>query len=216
MKACFIFGAMPVDNIAVRPTDDDLVIAADGGFITLEKFSITPDLIVGDFDSLSYTPVGDNVIKHPVKKDETDTILAIDVAFSKGYTNFIIYGCLGGRLDHTLGSIQTAAYVAEKGGTSIFIDNETFLTVIKENTISFSDKNQGVISVFAISEKAEGVDLSGLLYSLKNAELTPDYPLGVSNEFIGENACITVNHGKLCIIWNGKNGEFKIGGQHGK
>ncbi len=212
MKTCFIFGAMPLDNIAVKPTDDDFVIAADGGFKTLEKFNITPDLIVGDFDSLSYTPAGDNVIKHPVKKDETDTILAIDIAFSKGYGNFIIYGCLGGRLDHTLASIQTASYVAEKGGSATFIDNETFLTVIKESTITFTDNNQGIVSVFAISEKAEGVNLSGLLYSLENASLTPDYPLGVSNEFIGKNAKIAVNKGKLCVIWNSKGREFKIGG----
>ena len=212
MNTCFIFGAMPVENMSVRPTENDLIIAADAGLKSLEALNVTPDLIVGDFDSLDYTPEGDNVIKHPVKKDETDTILAIDIAFSKGYSSFIIYGCLGGRLDHTLGSIQTASYIAEKGGTILFIDKETFLTIIKENTITFTDKNQGTVSVFAISEKAEGVNISGLLYTVENAVLTPDYPLGVSNEFIGENSKITVSNGKLCIIWNGKDGEYKFGG----
>lgn len=212
MNTCYIFGSMPINNIFIKPEKTDLVIAADGGLKNLEKLNISPDLIVGDFDSLKYTPAGNNVIKHPIKKDETDTILAIDIAFSKGYSNFIIFGCLGGRLDHTLGSIQTASYVAEKGGTSVFVDNETYLTVIKESSISFTDKNQGIASVFAISGKAEGVNITGLLYILENAVLTPDYPLGVSNEFIGKNAKIDVSKGKLCIIWNGKNGDFKIGG----
>ncbi len=207
---------MPVTNLPVNPQKDDLIIAADAGLKTLEKLKITADYIVGDFDSLEYVPEGNNVIKHPVKKDETDTILAVDVAFEKGYENFVIYGCLGGRLDHTIASMQTASYIAEKGGNSIFIDNDTFLTVIKENSISFSSNNSGTLSIFAISNVASGVNVTNLLYTLSNAELSPDYPLGVSNEFISEDATISVEKGKLCIIWNGNSGSYTIGGQHGK
>ncbi len=202
---------MPTEKLPIKPSDNDLIIAADGGLKTLEKFNIKPDLIVGDFDSLEYTPKGNNVIKHPVKKDETDTILAIDVALDKGYNNFIIYGCLGGRLDHTLASIQTASYISEKGGKSVFIDKETYLTVIKQNKITFTKENTGIISVFAVSDIAIGVNASNLLYSLENAELSPDFPLGVSNEFIGETASISVKKGKLCIIWNTKTGKYTIG-----
>ncbi len=203
---------MPTEDLTIKPFEDDLIIAADGGLKSLEKFNINPDLIVGDFDSLEYTPEGKNVIKHPVQKDETDTILAVDIAFSKGYDNFIIYGCLGGRLDHTLASIQTASYIAEKGGKSVFIDNETYLTVIKQNKITFTKENTGIISIFAVSDIAVGVNVSNLLYSLENADISPDFPLGVSNEFTGKNATVSVEKGKLCLIWNGKNGEYTIGG----
>lgn len=212
MKTCFIFGAMPVSKIRIKPQKDDLIIAADAGVKTLEKLGITADYLVGDFDSLSYVPDGENVIVHPVKKDETDTILAIDTAFDKGYNNFIIYGCLGGRLDHTVASIGTASYIAEKGGTSVFIDNDTFLTVLKKNTISFTKENKGIISVFAVSDIAKGVNIKNLLYTLSNAEISPDFPLGVSNEFIGECSAISVEKGKLLIIWNGELGSYKIGG----
>lgn len=203
---------MATDKIALTPSEGDLIIAADGGLKTLEKFNIKPDLIVGDFDSLEYTPEGDNVIKHPVKKDETDTILAVDVASNKGYNSFVVYGCLGGRLDHTVASIQTASYIAEKGGNAVFIDRDTFLTVLKNSEIKFNEENEGLISIFAVSGIAEGVNAKSLLYSLNEAELTPNYPLGVSNEFIGKNASISVKNGKLCIIWNGDNGSFEIGG----
>jgi thiamine pyrophosphokinase len=212
MKTCFIFGSIPTDVLPIMPCTDDLVIAADGGLKTLKKFNINPDLIVGDFDSLEYTPVGDNVIKHPVQKDETDTILAIDVAMSMGYDNFLIYGCLGGRLDHTVASIQTASYVSEKNANCLFIDNETYLIVIKETAINFNEENKGIISIFSLSENAVGVSASNLLYELENSELTSTFPLGVSNEFIGKPAKISVKKGTLCVIWNGKHGTFKIGG----
>ncbi len=203
---------MATDKIVLTPSEDDLIIAADGGLKSLEKFNIKPHLIVGDFDSLNYIPKGDNVIKHPVQKDETDTILAVDTAINKGYYNFVVYGCLGGRLDHTVASIQTASYISEKGGNGVFIDNDTFLTVIKNSKISFNAENKGLISVFAVSGIADGVNAKNLLYALNNAELSPDYPLGVSNEFTGKNADVSVNNGKLCIIWNGNNGKYKIGG----
>ncbi len=212
MKTCYIFGALEVVDFNFTINSEDLIIAADAGLKNTEKFNIVPDYIVGDFDSLELTPKGANVIKHPVEKDETDTILAVNIALEKGYGNFIIYGCLGGRLDQTVASIQTAAYIAEKGGTAVFIDDETHLTVIKNSKIQFTDNNKGIISVFACSGTASGVSEHNLFYELNNVDLTPDYPLGVSNEFIGKNAIISVNDGKLCVIWNGKEGKWLIGG----
>ncbi len=212
MKTCYIFGSLDVSNFDYQITTEDLVIAADAGFKNTNKFNINPDYIVGDFDSLEYTPQGTNVIKHPVQKDETDTILAVNLGLEKGYKNFVIYGCLGGRLDQTVASIQTASYIAENGGNAVFIDDETHLTVLKDDRINFTPDNKGLISVFACSGKALGVSECNLLYELNNAELTPDYPLGVSNEFIGKNASVSVNDGKICVIWNGKYGKWLIGG----
>lgn len=212
MKTCYIFGSLNVSDFDFTINNDDLVIAADAGLKNTDKLNITADYIVGDFDSLEFTPKGENVIKHPVKKDETDTILAVNIALEKGYKDFIIYGCLGGRLDQTIASIQTASYIVENGANAVFIDDETYLTVIKNNKIQFTDTNKGVISVFAYSGTAFGVCEQNLLYELNDAELTPDYPLGVSNEFVGKNATVSVKYGKLCIIWNGKEGKWIIGG----
>ncbi len=200
MNTCYIFGALPCGDIELSLHETDLVIAADGGLKWVNDIGITPDYIVGDFDSLPYTPTGSNVIKHPVMKDETDTILAIDIGFSKGYNEFIIYGCLGGRLDHTIGSIQTAHYVAEKGGKATFRGNNTTLTVIKNSSMRFPVERTGTISVFSLIDKSLGVSETGLLYSLYNATLTNAYPLGISNEFKGEEAEISVKDGVLCII----------------
>lgn len=203
---------MPCGEIQLNIDDTDLIIAADAGLRNLEKSGITPNYIVGDFDSLDYTPVGDNVIRHPVMKNETDTILAIDIAFDKGYRKFRIYGGIGGRLDHTYANIQTASYVAKRGGNAVFLSDKINFTIIKNNYIKFDEGNKGIISVFAHKDTAEGVTESGLLYKLEKATLSPDFPLGVSNEFTGNEATISVSDGTLCIMWEDNNAKYFIGG----
>lgn len=212
MKTCFIFGSLEIQEKSVRIESDDIVIAADGGLKNTQNLNITPDYIVGDFDSLEYTPEGNNVIKHPVKKDETDTILAVNIGFENGFKNFVIYGCLGGRLDQTVASIQTANYIAEKGGNAVFVDTKTHLTVLKNNSITFSEANCGVISVLAVSGDATEVNIQGLLYEVENGSLTSDYPLGVSNEFVGKESKISVKKGKICVIWDGETGTYTLNG----
>ncbi len=209
---CYIFGAIPIEKFPFDINTDDLVIAADAGIKNLEKLSIKPDYIIGDFDSLGYKPKEKNVISHPIEKADTDTLLAVKHAFKLGYNNFRIFGCIGGRLDHTIGSIQTAAFITEHNGTVVFFgDNENF-TVINNNKISFSEDCKGNISVFALCN-ANGVTIKNLYYELKNEDLTPNFPLGVSNKFINKKANVSVRNGKLLIIWENKSGCYITGGE---
>lgn len=210
MNKCFIFGALDISEKKIEISDGDYIIAVDAGLKTVKKLGLTPNLIIGDFDSLGQKPSGDNVIVHPVMKDDTDTLLAVKTAFKKGFTNFRIYGCIGGRLDHTVASIQTASFVAQNGGNAVFSDGTTFLTVIQNAKISFNSSNNGVISAFAVGGKASGVTENNLLYRLENAVLSPEIPIGVSNEFIGKESYIQVKDGKLCIIWNGFDGGYYL------
>ncbi len=199
---CYIFGAMPMDSFDFKIEKDDLVIAADAGIKNTEKFNIKPDFIIGDFDSLGYTPKNNNTIVHPVEKDDTDTMLAVRLGFDKGYNSFRIFGGLGGRLDHTYANIQTAAYVAEKGGNAFFYGTKEILTVIKNSQIIFDEKCEGNLSVFAL-DKCQNVNITGAYYELKNGTLSPDFPLGASNKFNNKEVTISVEKGKLLIIREG-------------
>ncbi len=211
MKTCYIFGAMPVNNIKLNLDDSDMVIAADAGLLTTDNLKLKPDYIVGDFDSLKFIPEGDNIIKHPKMKNETDLILAVDIALEKGYNNFKIYGCLGGRLDQTIASIQTLAYIDKHGGNGVLLSQRESVALIKNSSISFTEKCKGTISVFSYSKECHGVEIEGLLYSLDNADVTNKFPLGVSNEFKGEKSKISVEKGTLVVIWNSKTGEYILG-----
>lgn len=201
MKTCYIFGALDCDVRAFDPGESDLIIAADGGYNTLKKLNIKPDLVVGDFDSLKSIPENENVIKHPIKKDDTDTLLAVKIALEKGFKCFKIYGAIGGRLDHTIATVQTATFIAENGGIPYIYDTKHTVTAIKNSSISFDKNMKGYISIFALSGVCKGVTIKGLLYPLENAEISPTFPLGVSNEFIGKESIITVENGILTIIY---------------
>lgn len=111
MGICYIFAALPSGPLpAIGP--EDYVIAADAGYMQLG--GIRPDLVVGDFDSLGFAPENERVVRHPARKDDTDTLLAVKLGLEKGCTRFVILGGLGGRLDHTIANIQTLSYLAAR------------------------------------------------------------------------------------------------------
>jgi thiamine pyrophosphokinase len=201
-KICNIAAALAFDNeISIRP--GDLLIAADAGYEQLVKRGLKPDLIVGDFDSLGSIPESENIVRHPVMKDDTDLMLAIRLGLERGYKFFYIYGGLGGRLDHTIANIQALDFIAHNGGIGYLFGEAETVTVFADGVFSFPEGSDGIISVFAQGGIAEGVTLKGLLYPLNNATLTPSYPLGVSNEFTGSEASVTVKKGRLLVIWTG-------------
>ena len=149
---CYIFGAIPIDTFNFKINKNDIVIAADAGIKNTHKFNIKPDFIIGDFDSLGYTPTDSNTIIHPIEKDDTDTMLAVKFGFEKGYNNFRIFGGIGGRLDHTFANIQTASYIAENNGNAVFYGKNECFTVIKNNEIKFLKESKGNISIFALEK----------------------------------------------------------------
>ena len=203
-KICYIIGAgngvMPFEK-----KEGDLVIAADGGYRALCTLGVKPDLVLGDFDSLSEEalPTGTTeIVRYPVRKDDTDTLLAVKTGFERGYTRFVIYGGTGGRLDHTLANLQTLSFIATNGGIGFLCGNDFTATALTNKSISFSEKAQGTISLFSATDKCE-ISLDGLLYSLNRATVTHDFPIGVSNEFVGEESKITAHSGTAIIIWSG-------------
>ena len=205
METCVIFCAGGFEA-PVRPIlDTDFVIAADGGLAHTQVLGITPDVILGDFDSLGYTPEGANVF--PVEKDDTDAMLAVRRGLALGYTNFLLYGSLDGpRLDHTVANFQTLQFLADNGAQGILVGNTTMAAVVKNGTVFFPAEAEGTISVFCHGRDARGVTLDGLYYPLENGILTAGFPLGASNHFTGKPARITVEDGSLLIIWERRAG----------
>lgn len=203
MNTCYIFGAADGLPEKFEREDSDLVIAADAGIRFLEKLNILPDIAVGDFDSLGFIPDCKEVIQHPVMKNDTDTMLAVKTGFERGFKRFVIYGGAGGRPDHTYANYQTLCYISTIGGKGFLCFNGYTATAVRNGSVSFANSASGNISVFSASGKISGVTLKGLLYELDNAVLDFDFPLGVSNEFIGENAEIIVSKGTAIVIWSG-------------
>lgn len=207
-KLCYIVGAGNTDGISPQPGENDLVIAADGGYAALKGLGIKPHFALGDFDSLGYVPEDVEHLAFPPEKDDTDMRLAIAAAVDRGYTDLVIYGALGGRLDHTIGNIQNLLYISNFGRAWLWGEG-TAVTCITCGSISFPGKCSGMFSVFALGGNTEGVTLSGCKYELRQAVMHSDTPLGVSNEFIAGEVYIEVKKGSLLVIWNCTSGELE-------
>ena len=206
---CYIVGAMSLTP-ALRPypTQGDYVIAADRGFDSLMAYGVKPDLAVGDFDSLGHRPSHPNVIQLPAEKDDTDMVFALRKGMELGYRRFILLGGVGGRLEHTLGNLQLLDWLAGQGAQGFLAGEKTAATCIRGGrAVAFPAGMEGYLSVLCSSGTAEGVDLTGLKYPLKGHTLTSDFPLGVSNQFLGGEARVSVEKGSLLLLWEDR-GDF--------
>jgi thiamine pyrophosphokinase len=200
---CYIVGAVPTEALP-SPREGDFLIAADKGYETLRAAGIAPDLIIGDFDSLGYSPEGANVLSHSPIKDDTDLLLAIRWAMERGWRRFVIYGALGGRrLDQTVASFQTLRFLADHGAAGRLVGDGWNVTLLQNAALRFPASASGWLSLFVSGSEARGVTLRGLKYELTDHTLTCGLPLGVSNEFLGTEARISVADGALFVLWQG-------------
>lgn len=119
MPTCYIVGAGDFTPRGFAPVPGDLVLAADGGYRALYSLGYTPDLLLGDFDSLGDLPLPPDlpVLRFPARKDDTDTGLALRHGLDRGFRDFALYGCAGGRVDHLLANLQSMARVSRLGAT---------------------------------------------------------------------------------------------------
>lgn len=199
---CIIFAAGPVEITPLLPqtfTEDDYIIAADAGIRNAALLSVTPHLIMGDMDSLQPNEIPEGAVLFPVRKDDTDLMLAVKKGIALGYRSFLIYGALGGRLDHTFASQQTLSYLLEQGCIGILVDGRQWVTMLQKGTLTIPTGYRHV-SIFSYTEKCEGISLKGLSYPLEDAELDQNFPLGVSNAVVQTPAVISVRKGKLLVI----------------
>ena len=215
MPTCYIAGAGDFTARGFAPGPKDLVLAADGGYRALYSLGYMPDLLLGDFDSLGDIPLPADlpVVRFPVRKDDTDTGLALRYGLEQGFRDFALYGCAGGRVDHLLANLQSMARVSRLGASVRLAapDYDAWaLTgpaapgapLAPAAVLTLPPRPGGtLVSVFCHGDRAEGVTLTGLAYPLSDAVLTGDFPLGVSNRRRdGQPATVAVRRGTLLIF----------------
>ena len=202
-KLCVVIGAGEFSPPKIKLDKSCLVIAADGGYLAAKSVGISPDMIIGDFDSASAPEDSEAfVVKLNRDKDDTDTLAAVKAGLRRGHNKFVIYGGTGGRLDHTVANFATLAYLNAFGAHGYLVSRDSVATVITDEKFTLPKSVHGTVSVFAYGGTASGVTLKGLKFPLGDYEMTPDFPIGVSNETVdGKTAEISVKHGSLLIIF---------------
>ena len=199
-KRCIIISGgeySPITDIK----NEDFIIACDKGYEYAQKDGITPDLLIGDFDSYTGNlDVDIPIQRYKCEKDDTDTGIAVQYAVENNYDEILIYCALGGRLDHLLGNIQLGTYAAKKGVSIRILSEDNELYFLSNSCISLYRRNGYSISTFSLTDTCEGLTITGAKYPLNNATFNNDSTLGVSNEWDKDIIDISVGNGVLLIV----------------
>ena len=200
---CVILGGGPLQLQELRCLRaDDTVIAADAGRLAASSAGITPDILLGDWDSCPPPETGKEIITLPAEKDDTDTHHAARIAVQRGFAEVLLLGCLGGRLDHTQANLATLLYLTQQGVRGWVTDPTTEITALQNGSIVLPQKQGYYFSAFAADGTAYGVTLEGMKYPLNDATVSVYFPIGVSNEIVQPQAKITVAQGTLLLMYS--------------
>ncbi|MGN0166674.1 MAG: thiamine diphosphokinase [Acetatifactor sp.] len=208
---CVVIGAGDLTLGEIPIGEADFVIAVDGGLGYCGVLGVEPDLILGDFDSVSEKEaeaieileqqIPERIIRLRKEKDDTDMLAALKEGLARGYRQFRIYAGTGGRFDHTLANIQCLLFLKNHDAVGYLVDGTGMMLVIKNEAVHFQRNLEGVLSLFSLVEESRGVTIEGMKYLLQSDVVRNDFPIGISNEFIGEEAMIAVEDGTLaCMI----------------
>lgn len=183
----------------------DVIIGVDRGSLWLLQQGIVPHMAIGDFDSVTASELRiikkqvTKVVVHPRKKDATDLELAIDETVRLRPSEVTVYGALGTRFDHTMGSIHMLQKLLSHNIYGEIVDNFNKINIVRrEHRFSKSSKYR-YVSVFPIEHEAI-VTLTGFQYSIRRFRLQSGSTLGVSNELKAKIAMIKVHKGAVFMI----------------
>lgn len=207
MKRCIIISGGPeLDGETLIQNSQDkeaFVICADHGYDHAKALGIAPNLLLGDFDSMQAVQreVGAETLVYPCEKDDTDTVAAVKEALRRGFALVELHGCTGGRLDHCLGNVACLLYLHHRGAHGVLYAPWGTAQVI-EGTHLLSHMQGCTVSILPAEGSAQGVTLTGFHYPLYEADLTAEYPVGISNVVEDDRAVISVKAGTLLLFIN--------------
>ena len=197
MRSIIICGGNVDSYILDYIRDGDYIICADSGYDHARKFGISPDIVIGDMDSVKSDYTSENTVLFPPKKDFTDSELALKFAMDKGFDEILMFGMIGTRMDHSFANLSLLLNC--KGFDAKIIDKNNIIQMVFDE-ITLNGKIGDTISILPFSEDAIGVTTSGLLYTLNNATIKIGTSLGVSNQMTDNVCTIKVKEGKVLVI----------------
>lgn len=210
MKAVMIAGGSEPsrDILTEELRDAEFVICADKGIEVLYKNGLTPDMLVGDFDSIDpeilnyYKNKGSNIIVYPPEKNYTDSEIAFEKAIEEHRPDSIcLLGCTGTRMDHVIGNIGLLNKALDKGIKAYMRDDNNYIFLIDKST-KLKNIFGKYISFQGFREDVVNFKIEGAKYDLTSHNLLFGDPLTVSNEFLNEYIKVSFSKGKVMVIYS--------------
>lgn len=205
MHCVIIAGSPETDSNFIKSIvkDDDYIICADRGYVFAKNAGITPDVVVGDFDSYSDSiPSNCEIVALNPIKDDTDTVHSIDIALERGYRDITVIGAIGGRTDHTFANISALEYLHSKGARGVLLSEKERIEFLSKSEYSYSGYKGKTFSLFPFGCDKVCVSYSGVKYPLDKYFIKSHIPLGISNVFLYDDCKINIYDGNAILIIN--------------
>jgi thiamine pyrophosphokinase len=204
VPAAIVFAAAPLEptprlRARLHSVREPIVIAADAGAPTALAFGFTPNLVIGDFDSLDPSTLGGlRRETFPRDKDQTDGQLAVERAIQQGATELYLVGFLGGsRLDMTVANVW---FLTAIDAPAVLLDERNEARLLRgPGEYIWAPEPSEIVSLVPMTELVDGVTTNGLRWELKGDRLRTSETRGVSNEPSGGQARVELARGLLLL-----------------
>lgn len=196
---------LPRRDLTARLRRADLLICANGGLRVARRVGVPPQIVIGDFDSapaglLRWAQAHDaRLIRHPVRKDKSDTELALDAAVEGGAREVEFLGVLGGRVDHTLANVALLVQAEARGVRATIVDGDQKLLLACRATV-VPGRRGDLVSLIPMTPTVTGITLTGFRYPLKNATVRQGSTRTISNVIDRSPATIRFKRGRLLVV----------------
>ncbi len=173
-----ICGSMPFSEEVIKKYKKNYyIIAVDGGYDHLIEEGITPDLLIGDFDSIDSKEILCKTIKYESEKDFSDLEAAIDYSVSNFSGNIDIIGVTGGRIDHFLSAI----FLLRKSERLRIIDKNN-TCFYRNGSFELKKQEECYFGIFPINKSI--ISIKGAKYNIESEEVSLFNSRLISNEFM--------------------------------
>lgn len=213
MKALLIAGGsidMQWAEQFVKMHSYDKIIAVDGGLSAANLLGLCPDMVVGDFDTVSEELLAQyiscdrcEIVRLNPEKDDTDTQCAMNKAMDAGVKEIDIIGGTGSRMDHSLSNVYMLKMAYERGVHAVMYDKINKISVIASRSVLHKDMAYGrYISFMQLEGPVRDVTLDGFKYNVEHFDFdtSKEYRMAVSNEYVGETATVDMAEGMFIVI----------------
>lgn len=202
----FANGELPnIDKARKLLHADDFILCADGGTHHALALGLTPNLVIGDMDSIqkdqwqALEQAGVSIELFPRDKNETDLELTITRAIELDPKEIVIVAALGGRLDQTLGNISLLSDI-RLATFDVHLDDGADEIFFCRDQVQVHGRSGDIVSLIPWGNPVHGIQTHGLKWPLNDETLHPDKTRGISNEMLSETASIHIASGHLLVI----------------
>lgn len=202
----FANGSLPnLEKARALLRPDDFILCADGGTRHALDLGLTPNIVIGDLDSVTYEErrkmkeMGVEVLEFSRDKNETDLELAINHALTLNSSQILILAALGGRMDHTLANITLLSKLQLATFNIRLTDGVEELFFCRDQA-QVQGRSGDIVSLIPWQGEVTGVFTENLRWHLHHETLYPDKTRGISNEMTAEIATITIQSGLSLIV----------------